>query len=379
MEKITPILITGAQGFLAKNLIATLQGHGFTRLLLVDKTTPAEVYDRFVQQAQFIFHFAGVNRPLQETEFIEGNVDAVEALLARIKKFASKAPLVVASSMQAMHDNPYGRSKKAGEDLVLKFASLNQHPVYIYRFTNIFGKWAKPNYNSVVATFCYNIARNLSITIHNDHAKISLIYVDDVIAEMMRCLDGKVTTIDGILRVLPEYDLSVGDLARTIKRFKDNRLQLKLENQSDPLTKKLYATYLSYVEDTAFIYDLTMHADHRGSFTEMIKTSQEGQISVNISKPGITKGNHYHHTKNEKFIVVSGEARIRFRKVGEHTITEYHVSGKKIQVVDIPPGYAHSIVNVGQDDLITIMWASEVYNPEHPDTYPMEVENHEKN
>jgi UDP-2-acetamido-2,6-beta-L-arabino-hexul-4-ose reductase len=281
--------------------------------------------------------------------------------------------------MQAMHDNPYGRSKKAGEDLVLKYASLNQHPVYIYRFTNIFGKWAKPNYNSVVATFCYNIARNLSITIHNDHAKISLIYVDDVIAEMMRCLDGKVTTIDGILRVLPEYDLSVGDLARTIKRFKDNRLQLKLENQSDPLTKKLYATYLSYVEDTAFIYDLTMHADHRGSFTEMIKTSQEGQISVNISKPGITKGNHYHHTKNEKFIVVSGEARIRFRKVGEHTITEYHVSGKKIQVVDIPPGYAHSIVNVGQDDLITIMWASEVYNPEHPDTYPMEVENHEKN
>jgi UDP-2-acetamido-2,6-beta-L-arabino-hexul-4-ose reductase len=295
-----------------------------------------------------------------------------------MKLHHSQAPLVIASSIQAIHDNAYGKSKKAGEDLVLEFARTYHHPVLIYRFTNIFGKWAKPNYNSVVATFCYNIARNLPITIHQEQAKLSLIYVDDVIDEMLRCLGGKVTTIDGILRVLPEYEMTVGELAKTIQRFKDGRQTLKLENQTDPLTKKLYATYLSYVEEHSFLYDLTMHTDHRGSFTEMIKTSQEGQISVNISKPGITKGNHYHNTKNEKFIVVSGEALIRFRKVGENKIIDYRVSGKKIQVVDIPPGYAHSIVNVGDDDLVTIMWASEVFDSTRPDTYPMEVEQHEK-
>jgi len=378
MEKITPILITGAQGFLAKNLIATLQGLGYTNLLLIDKHTANDVYDDYVKQAKFIFHFAGVNRPLKESEFQQGNVDAIQILLKTMKLHHSQAPLVIASSIQAIHDNAYGKSKKAGEDLVLEFARTYHHPVLIYRFTNIFGKWAKPNYNSVVATFCYNIARNLPITIHQEQAKLSLIYVDDVIDEMLRCLGGKVTTIDGILRVLPEYEMTVGELAKTIQRFKDGRQTLKLENQTDPLTKKLYATYLSYVEEHSFLYDLTMHTDHRGSFTEMIKTSQEGQISVNISKPGITKGNHYHNTKNEKFIVVSGEALIRFRKVGENKIIDYRVSGKKIQVVDIPPGYAHSIVNVGDDDLVTIMWASEVFDSTRPDTYPMEVEQHEK-
>lgn len=374
MEKVAPILITGAQGFLGKNLVATLKGIGYTNLLLVDRLTPKDELASYVKIAQFIFHFAGVNRPINEAEFIEGNVDTIAELLSLMERYQSRAPLVVSSSIQALNDNPYGRSKKAGEDLILAFAKKHHHPVYIYRFSNIFGKWSRPNYNSVVATFCHQISRNLPIKINDENAKISLIYVDDVVKEMLGCITGTVTTIDGILRVLPEYEITVGELAKMIRNFHESRTTLKLQNQTDLLTKKLYATYLSYLDEQQFLYDLTMHADPRGSFTEMLKTSNEGQISVNISKPGITKGNHYHHTKNEKFIVVSGEGLIRFRKVDSLNIIEYRVSGKKIQVVDIPPGYAHSIVNVGQEELVTVMWASELFDPKNPDTYPMEVE-----
>jgi UDP-2-acetamido-2,6-beta-L-arabino-hexul-4-ose reductase len=373
MEKINPILITGAQGFIGKNLTVTLQALGYQQLLLVDKDTPKTTYEQYVKQAKFIFHFAGVNRPLKVEEFIEGNVDTISELLGWMKQSTHQAPLVVSSSIQALADNPYGRSKKAGEDLVLNYAQSQRHPIFIYRFSNVFGKWSRPNYNSVVATFCYNISRGLPIKINDPQAKISLIYIDDVIKEMVDCLEGKVTTIDGILRVLPEYEITVGELANTLMRFKASRQDLHLENQTDPLTKKLYATYLSYLEETQFLYDLTMHEDHRGSFTELIKTANEGQISVNVSKPGITKGNHYHHTKNEKFIVVAGEALIRFRKVDTDKVIEYRVSGKKLQVIDIPPGYVHSIVNIGTTELVTIMWASEIFDPKNPDTYPMEV------
>ncbi|MGA0097624.1 MAG: NAD-dependent epimerase/dehydratase family protein, partial [Bacilli bacterium] len=357
-----------------KNLVATLRGLGYQRLLLVDRDTPKQDYRAYVKEAKFIFHFAGVNRPLDPQEFIEGNVDTVSELISWLKADQSKAPIVLSSSIQALADNPYGRSKKAGEDLMIQYGQQTGNQVLLYRFTNIFGKWSRPNYNSVVATFCHNIARNLPIKINDEHAKISLIYVDDVIKEMVGCLQGKVTTVDGILRVLPEYEITVGQLAKLIQSFASSRKNLSLANQQDPLTKKLYATYLSYLDEKEFLYDLTMHEDVRGSFTEMLKTKEEGQVSVNISKPGITKGNHYHHTKNEKFIVVSGEGLIRFRKVDSRNIIEYRVSGHKIQVVDIPPGYAHSIVNIGQTDLVTIMWASEIFDPLNPDTYPMEVE-----
>jgi UDP-2-acetamido-2,6-beta-L-arabino-hexul-4-ose reductase len=374
MEKIAPILITGAQGFLAKNFIARLVGLGYSNLLLVDRTTPKSTYEAYVKQAQFIYHFAGVNRPQDPKEFTVGNTDSIAELIGYLKKFNSKTPLVISSSTQAMNNNPYGLSKKAGEDLVLSFATKHSHPIFIYRLTNIFGKWAKPNYNSVVATFCNNISRDLPIKINDEHAKISLVYIDDVVDEMLRCLEGKVTTLDGILRVLPEYELTVGQLALMIQRFKNSRTNLHLENQQDPLTKKLYATYLSYLQEQAFIYDLKMNVDARGSFTEMFKTSQEGQISVNISKPGITKGNHYHHTKNEKFIVVSGTGSIKFRRVDSNEVIEYRVDGEKLQVIDIPPGYVHNITNIGANDLVTVMWASELFDKQNPDTYPMEVE-----
>ena len=374
MEKITSILITGAKGFLAKNLIARLIGLGFSNLLLVDRDTPKSTYEAYVKQAQFIFHFAGVNRPKDPKEFMVGNTDTIAELIEMLERLNSKAPVVVSSSTQAMDLNPYGISKKAGEDLLLSFSIKHKHPIFIYRFTNIFGKWARPNYNSVVATFCYNIARDLPIKINDEQAKISLVYVDDVIDEMLRCLEGKVTTIDGILRILPEYEITVGQLADNLQRFKRTRVTLNLENQHDLLVKKLYATYLSYLDEHTFIYDLKMNIDHRGSFTELFKTKQEGQISVNISKPGITKGNHYHHTKNEKFIVVGGTGLIKFRLINSKEVIEYRVNGEKLQVIDIPPGYVHNITNIGKDDLVTIMWASELFDKQNPDTYPMEVE-----
>ncbi len=374
MEKIDPILITGSQGFLAKNLIVHLQSLGFNNLLLIDRKTPDELFKKFVKEAKFIYHFAGVNRPTNPEDFIEGNVKFASSLINQLKLSKSKAPIVISSSIQAISDNPYGKSKKSGEDLFLSYAKETGNKVLIYRFTNIFGKWSKPNYNSVVATFCYNISRNLPIKINDEYAKVSLIYIDDVVSEMIRALENKVTTIDGILRVLPEYEMTVGQIALLIKSFHESRLTLSIANQKDPFIKKLYATYLSFLDEQSFIYDLTMHQDLRGSFTEIIKTKEEGQFSVNISKPGITKGNHFHHTKNEKFMVVSGQGLIRFRKVGTKEIIEYRVDGSKIQVVDIPPGYTHSIVNIGKQDLVTFMWASEIFDPKNPDTYPMEVE-----
>jgi UDP-2-acetamido-2,6-beta-L-arabino-hexul-4-ose reductase len=374
MEKITPILITGANGFIGRNLSATLKGLGYQRLLLIDKDTSDEMYKSYVKEAKFIFHFAGINRPTDPKEFIEGNVDSISKLIEMVKSTKSKAPIVVSSSIQALADNPYGKSKKAGEDLLLEFSKRQHHPIFIYRFTNVFGKWSRPNYNSVVATFCYNISRGLPIKINDENAKIALVYIDDVVAEMIRCLEGKTETIDGILRVLPEYEVTVGQLSKTIQGFAVSRNTLVLANQHDIFQKKLYATYLSYLDETQFSYELKSHQDQRGSFTELFKTFEQGQISVNISKPGITKGNHYHHTKNEKFIVVSGDALIRFRKVDDTKIIEYRVSGQKIQVIDIPPGYTHSIVNVGKQDLVTIMWASEIFDPLNPDTYPMEVD-----
>jgi len=374
MEKIDPVLITGANGFIGRNLSTTLRGLGFQRLLLVDKETSDDLYKSYIKEAKFIFHLAGINRPTDPKEFIEGNVDSVSKLIDFVKLTQSKSPIVVSSSIQAITENAYGKSKKAGEEILLHFSKQNNHPIYIYRFSNVFGKWSRPNYNSVVATFCHNISRGLPIKINDENAKISLIYIDDVVNELIRCMQGKVETIDGILRVLPEYEITVGHLAKTIQGFANSRNTLILTNQHDLFQKKLYATYLSYLDDKDFLYEIKSHADHRGSFTELFKTFEQGQISVNISKPGITKGNHYHHTKNEKFIVVSGEALIRFRKVGDTKIIDYKVDSQKIQVVDIPPGYTHSIVNIGKEDLVTIMWASEIFDPLNPDTYPMEVD-----
>ena len=364
------ILITGANGFIGKNFCATLEQQAKHELLKVDVYTPKQEIEDYLKQCDFIFHFAGVNRPMNDREFFEGNtnftVQMVDGLLGR------KVPILFTSTVQVDRDNPYGQSKKLGEQAVLEYSKTGA-PVYIYRLTNIYGKWSRPNYNTVVATFCNNIARDIPIHVNNPDAEINLCYIDDVVEEFLRALDGN-PTVEGDHCIVPvSHPIKIGVLADTIRSFKKSRSDLSIPDMSNPLVKNLYSTYLSFLSEDAFSYSLKMNVDNRGSFTEIIRTPERGQVSVNISRSGITKGNHWHHSKNEKFLVVSGKGVIRFRKVGEDKVIEYHVSGDKLEVVDIPTGYTHNIENIGDTDMVTIMWANECFNPEKPDTYFLEV------
>ncbi|PLR85051.1 capsular biosynthesis protein [Bacillus canaveralius] len=367
------ILVTGARGFLGKNLIAELNNKGYKEIFEYTRDSNKSVLEKYTKECDFVFHLAGVNRPKNEAEFMEGNYGFTSLLLALLKKHENKAPILITSSIQAEGDNPYGKSKKAGEDLFFSYYKETDVKVYVYRLPNVFGKWSKPNYNSVVATFCHNISRGLDIQVNNPDAELNLCYIDDVLEEFLRALHGE-PTIQGNYCVVPvTHSIKLGDLANLIQSFKESRTNLSIPNMEDALTKKLYSTYLSFLPKDKFSYDLKMNCDHRGSFTEFIRTPERGQVSVNVSKPGITKGNHWHHTKNEKFLVVSGEGLIRFRKLDSDVIIEYRVSGEKLQVVDIPTGYTHSIVNVGESDLVTVMWANEPFNLDKPDTYFVEV------
>jgi UDP-2-acetamido-2,6-beta-L-arabino-hexul-4-ose reductase len=367
------ILVTGANGFVGKNLVAELKNRGFNDIFEFTKESDPSLLEKYTKECNFVFHLAGVNRPKDEDEFIEGNFGFTSQLLELLKKYDNKAPILLTSSIQAEKDNPYGRSKKAGEELLFNYYFETDVKVYIYRLPNLFGKWSKPNYNTVVATFCHNIARGLDIQINNPDAELNLCYIDDVLEEFIRALEGNPTMQNDFCNVPVTHNIKLGELADLIKSFKDSRTNLNIPNMEDALTKKLYSTYLSFLPKDQFSYDLKMNCDHRGSFTEFMRTPDRGQVSVNVSKPGITKGNHWHHTKNEKFLVVSGEGLIRFRKIDSDEIIEYRVSGEKLQVVDIPTGYTHSIVNVGESDLVTVMWANECFDPEKPDTYFVEV------
>lgn len=367
------ILVTGANGFVGKNLIAELKNRGYKDILKCTRQTTKTQLDEYTKECEFIFHLAGVNRPKDEKEFMEGNFGFTSELLDLLKKNNNKSPVLITSSIQAEIDNPYGRSKKAGEDLLFNYSKETGAKVYVYRLPNLFGKWSKPNYNSVVSTFCYNIARDLDIQINDPEVELNLCYIDDVLDEFMKALENNPTK-EGEFCVVPViYKVKLGKLAELIQSFKESRKDLSIPNMEDPFTKKLYSTYLSYLPEDKFSYPLKMNEDNRGSFTEFIRTPERGQVSVNVSKPGITKGNHWHHTKNEKFLVVSGEGLIRFRKIDSDKIIEYRVSGAKLEVVDIPTGYTHSIVNIGDTDMVTIMWANECFDPENPDTYYLEV------
>jgi UDP-2-acetamido-2,6-beta-L-arabino-hexul-4-ose reductase len=367
------ILVTGANGFVGKNLIAELKNKGYNDIFEFTRDSNPSQLEEYSRQCDFVFHLAGVNRPKDEKEFLKGNFAFTYQLLELLKKHNNKAPVLLTSSIQAEEDNPYGRSKKAGEDILLNYYYETDAKVYVYRLPNLFGKWSKPNYNTVVATFCHNIAKGLDIQINNPNAELNICYIDDVLEEFISALEGR-PTIQGDFCVVPiTHSIKLGDLAALIKSFKESRTNLSIPNMEDALTKKLYSTYLSFLPDDKFLYDLKMISDNRGSFTEFMRTPDRGQVSVNVSKPGVTKGNHWHHTKNEKFLVVSGEGLIRFRKVDSDEVIEYRVSGEKAQVIDIPTGYIHSIVNVGESDLITVMWANECFDPEKQDTYFMEV------
>ena len=370
------ILVTGAKGFIGKNLIEELKRQGH-EILAYDIDNTEKQLDEYTKNCEFVYHLAGVNRPENTEDFMTGNFGFTSVLLESLKKHGNKAPIMLSSSIQAELDNPYGRSKKAGEELIFQYGKENGVKVYVYRFPNVFGKWCRPNYNSAVATFCHNIARNLPIQINETNPTLTLVYIDDLIKELVRALNGEANINELSERkccsVQEQYQIKLLDIVNMLYFFKESRQNLYIPDMKDPFTKKLYATYLSYLPEDKFSYELTMHTDARGSFTEMLKSEERGQVSVNISKPGITKGNHWHSTKNEKFIVVSGKARIAFRKIGTEEVITYDVRGDKIEVVDIPPGYTHSITNTGETDLVTVMWANEPFDPNNPDTYYEEV------
>lgn len=367
------ILVTGAKGFIGKNLIAELKNRKFDTIYEYDLDSTLDDLDRYAKDADFVFHLAGVNRPKDEKEFLEGNFGFTSTLLELLKKYDNKAPIMISSSIQAELDNPYGRSKKAGEDLMFNYSEETGAKVYIYRFPNVFGKWCRPNYNSAVATFSHNIAHGLPITVNDPNHMMNLIYIDDVVDELIHALEGNPTKKNQFYTVLPVYEVTLGEITKLLYEFKESRQNKDIPNMKDGFTKKLYANYLSYLPEDQFSYELKMNIDHRGSFTEFIKTLDRGQVSINISKPGITKGNHWHHTKNEKFLVVSGNGVIRFRKVDSDKVLEYYVSGEKLEVVDIPPGYTHNIENLGTTDMVTVMWANELFDPNNPDTIFEEV------
>lgn len=356
------VLVTGAGGFIGKNLTDRLRAQNYEVLECTRETTQKRL-DAQCAECEFVFHLAGANRPSDSADFMRINRDFTKRLADLLDKHKNMCPLLYASSVQAELDNPYGESKRAAEQILKN----RKAETYIYRLPNVFGKWSRPNYNSAAATFCYNAANGLPLRIDDASKELRLVYIDDVVDELMRVLDGRASGA-----VTPVYTVTVGEMAELVTSFTQKR-DTKFLPLTEGFEKKLYAAYTSYLPADGFSYPLTTHADERGSFTEMFKSPDRGQVSVNIIKPGVVKGNHYHHTKNEKFVVVSGEGVIRFRSVGGIDVIEYSVSGGDMRVVDIPCGYTHNIENTGADDMAVVMWCNECFDPERPDTYYLEV------
>jgi UDP-2-acetamido-2,6-beta-L-arabino-hexul-4-ose reductase len=370
------VLVTGAKGFIGKNLIVRLQESNDIKMKSFDKGDNIGTFKKYLQEADFIFHLAGVNRPKNVEEFEKVNVGLTKTLIELLEEMNKKIPIVITSSIQAELDNTYGKSKKRAEDELIKYSKKNRIPVYIYRLPNVFGKWSKPNYNSVVSTFCYNISHNLDIMISDTEKELELIYIDDVVNEFVSLLSGEVENIKKrFYKINRVFKITLGELADKIYQIRDMRKTLIVPDLSDDFAKFLHATYLSYLDKDDFSYEMDSKEDNRGDFTELIKSITFGQISVSKSCKGIIRGNHYHNTKNEKFFVIKGEAVIKLRNILDDKIISYYVSDKKIEVVDIPPGYTHSIENLtdGDGEMVLLIWANEVFDPENPDTYYCEV------
>ena len=377
------ILVTGAKGFVGRNLCAQLRNiangkatwykvENNITLYEYDTDGTPEQLDTYCKDADFVFNLAGVNRPQDPKEFMEGNFGFATTLLETLKKHSNKCPVMISSSTQAALDNPYGESKRAGEQLMRDYSKETGAKVLIYRFPNLFGKWCRPNYNSAVATFCNNIANGLPIQVNDPSVMMSRVYIDDLVDEMIAALTGD-EHYDGEFAVVPQvHRVTLGEIVELINSFKESRNNLEIPHvEEGSFAKKLYSTYLSYLPDSEISYPLKMNIDERGSFTEILRSKERGQFSVNISKPGITKGQHWHHTKTEKFCVVSGEGLIQLRDMRNSgsPIIEKRVSGNNIEVIDIPTGYTHNIINVGDTDMVTFIWCNECFDPSHPDTY----------
>ncbi len=368
------VLVTGAKGFIGRNLCVTLRERKDVTLHESDIDTPADELSRFISEADVVYHLAGVNRPKDPSEFETGNAGSIENLVALAEAKGRAPTLVVTSSIQAKLDNPYGVSKLHGEQVAASYGERSGAPVYVFRLANAFGKWSRPFYNSVIATFCHQATHAEPFRIDDPVKEIDFVYIDDIVASLVGILDGREPpSHDGYYAVEPVFRVSIGRLAETLNRFSASRSTCVLPELSDPFEKRLYSTYLSYLDTDAFSYQAEKKSDARGYLYELIKSPHAGQIFVSRTLPGITRGNHYHHTKVEKFCVVEGQARLSFRQVSTGQTYSLEVEGTECRVVDIPPGWTHNITNIGTTDLLTLFWANEMFDPSKPDTYFSEV------
>ncbi|MBN9647136.1 NAD-dependent epimerase/dehydratase family protein [Terrisporobacter glycolicus] len=388
------ILVTGSNGFVGKNTVVALKETKKYEVLTIDRENTEDELKEAALSADFIVHLAGVNRPQNTEEFYKGNGGLTENIVEFLKGDNKNTPILITSSTHALLDNDYGKSKKQSEEALIKYSDECDAKVYIFRLPNLFGKWCRPNYNSAVATFCHNIAHDLDVWVNDPAIELSLVYVDDVVASIIDSIEDEniiklsnlneevaVTTTGAssiqidkyYYEVTTVYKRTLGNIVDSLKMFRNMKKSLLIPDLSDGFNKALYSTYLTYLEEDDFSYYLKKNEDNRGWLAELVKSEQFGQMFVSKTHPGITRGNHWHHTKTEKFIVIQGQAAIRFRKIDKDKVIEYIVDGEKPQVLDIPPGYTHSIENIGQDEVITLFWSNEMFNPEKPDTYFLEV------
>ena len=369
------VLITGANGFIGKNLQSHLAEREDVQVVCFTRGEDLALLPALLQDVDFVFHLAGVNRPQNPQEFVSGNVDLTQALcqaVGTVVRTGAQPPhIVYTSSVQAVRDIPYGQSKRGAENALLAAARSHQIPVHVFRLPNVFGKWCKPNYNSAVATFCHNIARDLPIQVNDPAAPVTLVYVDDVIERFVQLMDGADAAVgpDGFAMVAPQYTSTVGELARQIQAFKDSRKSLMTERVGAGLVRALYATYVSYLPVESFTYTVPQYADPRGMFAEMLKTPDCGQFSFFTAHSGITRGGHYHHSKTEKFLVIKGHARFKFRHMQTGQVHELLTTGDKSEIVETVPGWTHDITNIGADEMIVMLWANEVFDRARPDTF----------
>lgn len=366
------IVVTGANGFLGRNLRARLHELGHADVHCVTRETPFSQLHDTVRGAGFLFHLAGVNRPTDPAEFDTGNAGFTATLCAAMAKTACRAPVAFASSTQAALDNAYGRSKRTAEDALLRHGREQVVPVHVLRLTNVFGKWSRPHYNSVVATFCHQIARGLPIAVNDPAAALRLVYVDDVVEALLSLLATPANS-GGFVQAGPVYETTVGDLAATLREFSGSRATLTTPRVGTGLLRALYATYLSFLPPDSFAYEVPRHSDSRGQFVEMLKTPDCGQFSYFTAHPGITRGGHYHHSKTEKFLVIKGKAHFGFRHIETGQSHEIVTRGGEAKIVETVPGWTHDITNIGDDELIVMLWANEVFDRERPDTIAMKV------
>jgi len=367
------VLVTGANGFIGKNLIAALERIEDIEICKFDIENTLEELSKYIEDVEFIFHLAGVNRPESNEEFYAGNRDLTASIVEMLTDKNLTIPILMTSSIQVEKDNDYGKSKLAGEQILKDYRNKTGAGIFIYRLPNVFGKWCRPNYNSVIATWCYNIANNLPIQVNDKDIELNLVYIDDVVQCFLSHLSGDINKDQRSFGVEETYTETLGNIENLLCQFRDSRKILKLSHIGTGFERALYATYLSYLPEDAFSYPLEIHSDERGNFAEVLKTIDSGQLSISTSKPGITRGNHYHDTKNEKLLVLKGKAIIKLRQIFSNKVVEYKVSDKNLEFVDIPPGYTHSITNVGNEEMILLLWANEVFDPENPDTYFVEV------